>query len=82
MACPRRPAAALAGVCDTAAGTVTVDHVARLTGRRSAAQGPEAVAAGRLLAAAAAVTPTRCTVEGEPNDESELLPLRGAGGAG
>jgi hypothetical protein len=49
---------ALAGVCDTAAGPLTLDHVARLTGRRNAAQGSEAVAAGRLLAAAAAVTPT------------------------
>ena len=61
------PAAArrgLAGVCDTAAGTVTVDHVARLTGRRSAAQGPEAVAAGRLLAAAAAVSTTHATPTG------------------
>ena len=61
------PAAArrgLAGVCDIAAGTVTVDHVARLTGRRSAALGPEAVAAGRLLAAAAAVSTTHATPTG------------------
>jgi len=49
---------ALAGVCDTAAGPLPLAHVARLTGRRSTAQGPEAVAAGRLLAAAAGVTPT------------------------
>jgi MinD-like ATPase involved in chromosome partitioning or flagellar assembly len=56
---------ALAGVCDTAAGPLTLAHVARLTGRRSTAQGPEAVAAGRLLAAAAGVTPTNENVTEE-----------------
>jgi hypothetical protein len=48
---------ALTGVCDTAAGAVTLPHLARLTGRRTGTQDPEAVAAGRLLAAAAAVAP-------------------------
>lgn len=50
----RRALAAVAGV---AAGPVPVPYVARLTGRRAAAHGPDAEAAGRLLLAAAALTP-------------------------
>jgi len=40
-----------------AAGPLPVPYVARLAGRRAAAQGPDAVAAGRLLLVAAALTP-------------------------
>ncbi|MEP6562422.1 MAG: hypothetical protein ABJD68_15255 [Nakamurella sp.] len=57
---------ALAGVCDAAAGPVVLTHVPRLTGRRAAANGPDAVAAGRLLAAAAAVTPPAVTPTDSP----------------
>lgn len=47
----------LAAVSDCAAGPLTVTHVSSLTGRRNPAQGPDAVAAGRLLLAAAASAP-------------------------
>ena len=48
----------LAAVAAASAGPVPVPYVARLAGRRAAAQGPDAVAAGRLLLAVAALTPT------------------------
>lgn len=48
---------ALVTVTDVAAGVVIVPHVPELVGRRATAGGPAAVAAGRLLAAAAALTP-------------------------
>jgi hypothetical protein len=57
---------ALASVCDTAAGPVTLAHVGALTGRRSTARGQEAVAAGRLLAAAVAVTTPQSPVTQSP----------------
>jgi hypothetical protein len=69
---PRQSRRRLAAVSDAAAGPLTVPHLPRLVSRRTPAQGPDAIAAGRLLLAATAGTPP--TAEPSPAPPAADLP--------